>query len=605
MAAYNGVNGTPCTDNRHLLSTVLRDEWGFDGLVVSDWGAVNDRVAAVAAGTDLEMPGGHGVFDREVRAALDEGRLPADSVRACADRVLDLVARAPGEPGPPAPLDDHDGLARAAAAACTVLLTNDGTLPLSAGATVALIGTFAHEPRYQGTGSSRVNPTRLTTAAEEFSRRGLAVRHAPGYDPDGTVSPQLRADAVAAAAACDVAVVMVGLPHVAESEGFDREHLRLPDSHDALVEAVCAANPRTVVAVSNGAPVLMPWAAAPAAILECYLGGQAGGAALVDVLCGDAEPGGRLAETFPVRQEDVAADPYFPGQSHQVQYREGLAVGYRHAVTSGVEPLFPFGHGLGYSTFEFGPAEVGAEAVRAGDPVRVTVPVTNTGDRAGSTVVQVYLHDRTGRVARPRRWLAGFAKVHLDPGETALTRIDVESRAFAVFDTGTWRIPAGEYALEMGTSSADILQTVEVTVIGGSTGGDGPAPLVAAGDEQFARRLGRGIPAPRPVRPYSRMSTIGQIAGNPVGRLVRGLSLRVGGYYGEPDPAVARMILRSVDELPLRSVAMLSEGRVGMDMIDALVHVVNGRPDRALTWAARRGAAGLARRLRSRGLPRG
>lgn len=352
MAAYNRLNGPHGTAHRELLTEILREEWGFDGLVMSDWGATADRVAAVRAGMDLEMPGSRGAYDSDVLAAVRSGDLDPTHVQTSAQRVLDLVAVSPrpgvDEPRLAALADEHDALARRAAAEGTVLLTNDGVLPLRPGTRVALVGAFAEHPRYQGHGSSHVTPTRLTTALEALRDKGVEVTYAPGYDPaDPVPDARLVAEAVAAARDADVAVVLVGLPGSYESEGFDRDHLRLPPQHDELVRAVAAAAPRTVVALANGSPVLLPWRDDVGAILECYLGGQAGGGALADVLLGDREPGGRLAETFPARLEDVAADPWFPGQPRQVEYREGLFVGYRHHVTAGTEPLFAFGHGLG------------------------------------------------------------------------------------------------------------------------------------------------------------------------------------------------------------------------------------------------------------------
>jgi beta-glucosidase len=590
MASYNLINGTYACDNEELLTGILREEWGFDGLVMSDWGATNDRVAGVRAGMDLEMPGSRGAFDPELRAALADGRLARRELERSAQRVLSLVAASPAAPGPAADLEAHDALARRAAAESSVLLTNDGLLPLAPGVNVALIGAFADQPRFQGSGSSLVNAVRVTTARAAFAARGADFTYAPGYQADGSApDPRLREQAVAAAAGADVVVLLAGLPGSYESEGFDRDHLRLPREQDDLIEAVCAVNPRTVVVLANGAPVLMPWVHVPAAILECYLGGQAGGAALADVLWGDVEPAGRLAETFPVRAEDVASDPYFPGEPHQVEYREGLAVGYRHATTAGITPLFAFGHGLGYTTFTLDRARVASAEVTAGEDVEVSVRVTNTGKRAGSTVVQVYRHDRTGRVPRPRRELAAYAKVHLGPGATQDIRIAVPARAFA-FWHGGWQIPDGPHDLEIGWSSEDIVTTVGVTVRGGYTGRLPARPLIAASESAFAARLGRPVPEPRPVTPYVRVSTIGELSGNPIGRVLREVSLRVA-QYRDADPVTAAMIRRSVEEMPLRGMALFSQGRITLGQVDAIVDLANRRPDRVMRsfagWATR------------------
>lgn len=589
MAAYNLVNGTYATDNKYLLTDILRDEWGFDGLVMSDWAATNDRVAGVLAGMDLEMPGSSGAFDAEVSKAVEDGRLSVADLSVCTDRVRRLVERSPVEQGPAVDFAAHDALARRAAAECSVLLTNDGLLPLAPEATVALIGAFAEQPRFQGSGSSLVNAVTVTTAKEAFSARGIQVTYAPGYHSDGSApDPRLLSEAVEAATSCDVVVLMVGLPGLFESEGYDRDHLNLPREQEELITAVCKANSRTVVALSNGSPVVMPWVSAPAAILESYLGGQASGGALVDVLYGTVEPAGRLAETFPLRSEDVASDPYFPGQPHQVEYREGLYVGYRYATSAGVQPLFAFGHGLGYSTFEVEAASCPG-SVTAGESVRLTVSLANTGDRDGSTVVQVYRRDLTGLVARPVRELAGFAKVRLGAGETTEIEIELQPRAFAFWHDG-WQIPQGDYEVEVGLSSVDIRARVPLTLTDGFTQKLPHEPLVAATDEEFAQRLGRPIPTPRPVKPYCRNTTVGEISGNPVGKLLREVSYRVTDVKNA-DPLTRKMIVKSVDEGPLRSLALFSAGKVSLGQVDGLVNLLNGRPDRVLKsfagWATR------------------
>ena len=585
MAAYNQVNGEYATGNRRLVTDILRGEWGFDGLVMSDWAATADRVAAVRAGLDLEMPGSQGLSDGEVLDAVGRGTLAAGLVTASAQRVLDLVARSPRAAPSGLPVDAHDALARRAAAEGTVLLTNDGLLPLAPGQSVALIGDFAREPRFQGSGSSLVNPTRITTALDEFRRRGVEFTFTPGI-----------AGAVEAARDADVAVVMVGLPPADESEGYDRTHLRLPEEHDRLVAAVAAANPRTVVALSNGSPVLMPWKDAPAAILECYLGGQASGGALADVLYGDVEPGGRLAETFPAAQADVAADPYFPGEPHQVEYREGLFVGYRQAGT----PLFAFGHGLGYTTFAWGAATVDRETVEAGEPVTVSLTVTNAGERPGSDVVQVYLSDRTGVVLRPRHELAGFAKVRLEPGASQAVTITLPARAFAYYDVGVadWRIPGGSFDIEIARSSVDIVQTLTVKVEGGvDTAPEGPrTPAVSSSDELFADRLGRPVPRPRSVRPFTRQSSLEELRAGLAGRLLYAALWRMAPFDKETraDEAAMKMYKRAFDEMPLRAAAIYSAGKMRWNTVDTLLDLINGERRPAVT----RLVTVLARRLK-------
>jgi beta-glucosidase len=584
MAAYNLVNGERCSSSRRLLTEVLREEWGFDGLVMSDWGAVAERVGGIAAGMDLEMPSSAGAYDRDVIDAVQDGRLDPAAVSTSAQRVLDLAARAPREPsGREIPVAAHDALARRAAADGAVLLSNDGLLPLDPDGSVALIGAFAEHPRYQGAGSSQVNPTRLTTVRDALVERGATVTYAAGYDPRRAEPDQdLIDEAVAAARDADVAVVLVGLPGSYESEGFDRDHLRLPPQHDTLVWAVCAANPRTVVVLCNGAPVLLPWREEPMAILEAYLGGQAGGGAIVDVLLGEAEPGGRLAETFPATQADVAADPWFPGEPRQVQHREGLFVGYRHAVTAGSEPAFPFGHGLSYTTFAWGEPSASAARITADDAVTISLEVANTGERPGSDVVQVYRHDRTGVVLRPRRELVGFAKVRLAPGERRTVDIVVPPRAFAFYDVEArgWRTPAGAHDLEIARSSTDVVATVALEVVDGVTAAPEPPDTepIAASDAAFAARLGRPLPAPRPVRPFTRDSTVAEVQGTTVGRLLARALRKAMPVAEDVDEGLRAMVERSAAEAPLRHFVAFSRGRIRPALLDTLIEALNGRP---------------------------
>ncbi|UYN83507.1 MAG: glycoside hydrolase family 3 C-terminal domain-containing protein [Microcella sp.] len=586
MAAYNRVNGHHATGARWLLTNILRDEWGFDGVVVSDWGATADRAAGVTAGMDLEMPGGAGT-EPALRAALADGTLDPAHVALSAQRVIDLAMDAPAGPAPTMPelLEAHDALARRAAASSSVVLTNDGILPLQPGTRVALIGAFAEAPRYQGSGSSLVTPTRLTTAREALEAAGFEVTYSPGYEPVRSAPDAVLIDeAVAVARDADVAIVMVGLPGIAESEGFDRETLALPAQHDALVEAVAAVNPRTVVALSVGAPVLLPWRDEVAAILLSYLGGQASGGALADALLGAVEPAGRLAETWPVTQGDVAADPYFPGDRAQVHYREGLFVGYRHATTAEVSPAFAFGHGLGYGSSEWGAVRASAASIAAGVSVTISVEVTNTGERARTELVQVYAHDRSGVVLRPRRELVGFARAPLGPGETRAIEVSVDADDLRFWDarTSSWALPRGPVDLEVARSSELVEAVVTLDVKGTATDSGEPSstPPIAASDALWARRLGRKIPAAAPARPFTRESTIGDIAHTLTGRALSWAMRRMMPLSDDDknDPASMALIERTVAELPLRGLAQMSQGRVTWKTVDAVVAFANRRP---------------------------
>jgi beta-glucosidase len=594
MCAYNRVNGVYCSDNTLLLTGILRDEWGFDGLVMSDWGATNDRVAGIAAGLDLEMPSSGGASDGLIREAIADGSLTEGGLDAAATRVVGLALRAlPGLRDDDASFDAaaHHELARRAAVESTVLLTNDGILPLEPTGRIAVIGAFAESPRYQGGGSSRVTPTSLDAplgALRERIEESASLTYVRGYDAQTGESDDAMIDsAVRSADASDVVVLFAGLPETYESEGLDREHMRLPAGHERLIEAVCAANPRTVVVLSNGAPVEMAWAEMPAAIVEGYLGGQAGGRAIVDVLFGDQDPGGRLAETFPVLQTDVLADAYFPGAPRQVEYREGLYVGYRYFATAGVPVRFPFGHGLSYTTFEFGQPRLSAERVAVGDEVEVRVPVTNTGQRRGSTVAQVYVRDVEASFDRPAVELAGFTKVGLDPGEATEAAVVLDRNSFAHFDVDSadWQVEGGEFEVLVGESIADIRGRVSLWVESDFTPAADTRPRACpARNREFSAMLGRAIPSPEPRRPFTRTSAIEDLEQTRLGRRVlsRLLTTAQRRASGWDDPATRALLERVLLEMPLRNLVTMSGGALSWRTLDVLIDALNGRYGSAL-----------------------
>jgi beta-glucosidase len=469
MCSYNRVNGVYASEHPWLLTTVLRDEWGFDGLVMSDWGAVNDRVAGVQAGLDLEMPSSGGRTDAQLVAAVRDGRLDEAYVDQAAGRVADLVGRvlAGRRPDASYDVDAHHALAREVAAAGIVLLRNEnGLLPLAPGASVAVIGEFARTPRYQGAGSSLINPTRLDNALDAI--RATATNHvsfAPGFTLDGRADDRLVAEAVAAAGAADVAVVFLGLPDAYESEGFDRTDIELPDDQAALLDAVHAANPRTVVVLANGGVVRVAgFADRVPALLEGWLLGQAGGSAVSDVLYGVVNPSGRLAETIPVRLEDTPAYLNFPGEHGHVRYGEGLFVGYRWYDARDVAVSFPFGHGLSYTTFQYDAVTV---TPRDGGLV-ARVTVTNTGGPDGHEVVQVYASVPGSSVVRPVRELVAFQKVWVPAGESVAVELTVSRDDLAYYDVRTagWVVEGGDYLVHVGASSRDLRASATVAIEG-------------------------------------------------------------------------------------------------------------------------------------------
>jgi beta-glucosidase len=484
MCAYNKVNGVYASENHWLLTEVLRDEWGYEGLVVSDWGSVADRVAAVAAGLDLTMPGPDDAGDEELAAAVAAGRLDAAALSRAAGRVRALAEKAAARTPGDYDQEEHHALAREIAGRAIVLLKNDGgLLPLPAGGgtgSVALIGEFARTPRYQGGGSSRITPTRLDDALTEITAATEAtVLFAPGYavddgaerDPDAD-DDDLLAEAVAIARASDVALVFVGSAR--ETEGADSGGIDLPEAHQDLITEVAKVNPRTVVILSNGAVLrTAPWDAAVPAVVEGWLLGQAGGSAIADVLFGRVNPSGRLAETIPLSVKDHPSYLDFPGEHGHVRYGEGLFVGYRGFDAREQPVAYPFGFGLSYTTFSYGQATATATA----GGLEVRVPVTNAGDRDGREVVQVYVSLPGSQVSRAPRELKAFASVPLSAGETREVVLTVDRDDLAYWDTrlDRWVVEGGEYHCAVGASSRDLRTTAVAEV----RGDDARVPLTA------------------------------------------------------------------------------------------------------------------------------
>jgi len=470
MASYNKVNGVYASQNRWLLTDLLRTEWGFAGAVVSDWGAVSDRVAGVEAGMDLEMPGSGGGTDQQIVDAVRSGRLAESDVDAAVRRVVRL-AELPHTATGELDVAAHHALARSLAAESIVLLKNDdGTLPLDGALTIAVIGEFATAPRFQGGGSSHINPTRVDVPLEGIRRladeRGALVESAPGYAIAGGDDAELLREAVELAGRVDVAVVFVGLGDREESEGFDRTTLDLPAAQIAVIRAVATAARRTVVVLSNGGVVsLEGWHDEVDAIVEGWLLGQAGGSAMADVLFGVVNPSGHLAETIPLRLEDNPSWNNFPGEQGHVRYGEGVMVGYRHYETAAQPVRYPFGHGLSYTTFATTGLQV---AVTGPDTAVATVTVTNTGAVAGKHVVQAYVASAAGPVRRPVRELRAFAKLALEPGETRIVELSLDRRAFAYWDIelSGWVVPAGGYTVQIGHDVSHIAAEQQISLTG-------------------------------------------------------------------------------------------------------------------------------------------
>lgn len=550
MCSYNKVNGVYASHNTWLLTDVLRNDWGFDGAVLSDWGAVSDRVEGVRAGMDLEMPGSDGSTDAQIVEAVREGRLAEDLVDASVRRVLNLT-ELPYEATNYLDFDGHHAVARQAAAESIVLLKNDSVLPLPAGSSIAVVGAFATAPRYQGGGSSHINPTRVDTALDEIralaEAEGCRVKVAPGFslDVDAPASDveALQTEGVKVAADADIAVVFAGLSDREESEGFDRETLLLPDAQVALIRAIAATGTPTIVVLSNGGVVsLESWHDDVAAIVEAWLLGQASGGAIADILFGVVNPSGHLAETIPLRLEDNPSWLNFPGEQGHVRYGEGVFVGYRHYTTIGAPVRYPFGHGLSYTTFRTDGVEARVEGK---DTVKVNVTVTNTGARSGKHVVQVYVSTATGAVRRPLRELRAFDKVPLEPGEQRRIEFLLDRRAFAYWDIeiGEWVVPAGAYTVQVCADASTVLAEQTVMLAGDSL-----------------------------VRELTLKSTVGDWFGHPVvgPQLMAGLAASMTAEQAEqaqqnPDG------LKMVESMPMQQFLVFTKGAIAPETLDQFI----------------------------------
>ena len=469
MCSYNRINGTYAAENKEMLTDVLRKEWGFDGFVVSDWGAVNDRVPDLEAGLDLEMPSSDGVNDRLIVEAVKEGRLKEEVLDQAVENILNIVFRYEENRDKTAVFDrdkDHELAKKVAEETCVLLKNEDSILPLEEKEEIAFIGKYAGKPRYQGGGSSHINSHKVTSAWDCVKDWGN-ISFTEGFRDDvDQTDKALLTEAVELAKKAKAAVIFAGLPDSFESEGFDRTHMRMPDCQNELIARVAAVQPNTVVVLHNGSPVEMPWADQVKGILEAYLGGQAVGAAVVDILFGKVNPSGKLPETIPYQLEDNPSYLYYSGEGDRVEYREGVFVGYRYYDKKKMAVRFPFGYGLSYTTFAYSEPKISAQRIQDTDTVTIRVDVTNTGSRAGKEVVQLYVSAPDSRVIRPVRELRGFDKIELAPGETKMVSFTLDKRAFAYWNTDIhdWYVESGKYLLQIGGSSRDIAIEQEVYV---------------------------------------------------------------------------------------------------------------------------------------------
>ena len=582
MSAYNKVNDIYANENHHLLVDILRKEWGFDGAVVTDWGGANDHVEGVKNGSTLEMPSPGLGGARKLLKAVAEGSLTEQEIDLQVDELLELVlsTTAAIEKAPRKFDEDaHHQLAKRAAAESIVLLKNEGgILPLKHGRKVALIGDFARTPRYQGAGSSMVNPTRVDSLKDAMETAELElVGCCAGYERSGQRNKAYLDEAVSQAKLADVVILCIGLDESSESEGLDRTHIGIPAVQKQLLDAVTAANPNVVAVVSAGSVIETDWVEKCKAVVHGYLGGQAGAGAMLEVLTGWQNPCGKLAETIPLRYEDTPAARYFPGRKQKAEYREGLYVGYRYYETANKAVRYPFGYGLSYTTFAYSDLKVNAD--------KVTFTITNTGSVAGAEIAQLYVEKPDAAVFRPARELKGFAKVFLKAGESKAVTIPLDDKTFRYWNVATdrWEVEGGSYQLLVGANVQDIRLTADITLPG--TGAPDPyagreLPDYRTGniqnipDAEFEALLGRPLPEEKTA--IDRTMTLGELnhSRSPLCWLIAGvltLLLRSGEKKGKPNLNILFQY-----NMPLRGLAQMTNGMIGDEFVDGLVLEAKG-----------------------------
>ncbi len=554
MCAYNAINGAFCAENKLLLNDILRDEWGSEAFVVTDWGAIKDRAKGVAAGLDLEMPGGPNATGEEIVEAVKQGTLAEADLDKTVLRLLQFVKDCVDQRKPDATIDRNAcrHLARKLAGECAVLMKNEGDLlPLKENQKVAFIGEFAEKPRYQGAGSSHINVPHAVSALETA---GDAVLYARGYDVHSdTTDEAMLQEAVETAKKVDIAVIFAGLPDAFETEGADRDHMCLPDNQNELIKAVSKANPNTVVVLHGGSPVELPWLQSVPALLCVYLGGEQVGAATVDLLYGKVNPSGHLAETWPIRLQDNPSYLNFPGEEGIVTYAEGIFVGYRYYDKKEMPVNFCFGHGLSYTQFEYANLKLDKVSLTDQDTLTVSVDVKNIGSVAGKAAVQLYVRDVESTVRRPVRELRAFEKIALQPSEIKTVTFTLDKRAFAYWEPKChdFFVESGEFVIEIGESSRDIRLNQSVRV-------EGTTPLAFTVTEQ---------------------TTIGQLLKHPKGKVIIGNMMRSSAmsHVDQTDTmgeGSERMMQGMTMGIPLG--ALVSYGRLTRGQLKELIQQLNG-----------------------------
>lgn len=591
MCSYNKINGAYSSENDWLLNKVLRDEWGFNGYVMSDWGAVCDRVKGVKAGLDLEMPSSGEMRTNKLLKAVNNGELKEEVLDISCERILSKVFQYLDKKDDQAVFDrekDHEK-AHKAALETMVLLKNDGVLPLSKKQKIAFIGGFAAEPRYQGGGSSHIMTDNCVSALEAV-RDICHVKFAKGFSgTDDIYDETLAKNAIETAKGADVAVVFAGLPEFMESEGFDRKHLNLPGNQNKLISEIAKVQKNVVVVLHNGSPVIMPWLKDVSAVLECYLGGEAVGEAQIDILFGKENPSGKLAETFPLTLADTPSFGNFPGGTKTVEYREGIYVGYRYYDKAKKDVLFPFGFGLSYTSFEYSDIKLSDKALTPGGNLTVSFKVKNTGKRAGAETAQIYIAAPEGKTYKTQKELKEFIKVCLKPGEEKELSVTLEPRAFMFYNTkiGNWDGENGEYKIMVGSSSRDIRLEKTILMSGFSNDKldlkkDLPsyyrAEIHTVPNEEFERLLGFPIPEtnfPSDMK-FTIYNTFADASYTKLGRFIEKMIRLTLEHSDIGSLGNVEMMVCCALESSVLNAAAMSQGALSEDMAKAIVDLFNG-----------------------------
>ena len=577
MSSYNRVNGTYANENRDLLLDTLRGRWSFDGFVMSDWGASNDHVEGVRNGSALEMPAPGLDSAMNLVEAVKSGKLSEADLDARVEELLNVVA-ATYEPVANASKtidrEDYQTMARRCAAESIVLLENDGILPLKAGSRVAIVGEFAEKPRYQGAGSSLVNPTKVENLIDHLKDKGLnLLGYARGYSRENdSADMELLHEAVQLCAGADVVLLCMGLDECSEIEGQDRTTLELPESQTSLLHALARVNSNIVLVLSGGAPFRMPESNLFRAAIHGYLAGQAGAPAMADALVGIVNPSGKLSESWPMKLEDTPCHRYYPGTGRTCEYREGLYVGYRYYDTAGIPVHYPFGHGLSYTTFAYSNLQA--------DTNRVTFTITNTGNVPGAEVAQLYISCKDSKLYRPRKELKGFAKVFLAPGESREVTIGLDDKAFRYFDINTkqFEVESGDYEISVAASVSDVKLTAAVEITGTAVPAAQQLPTYAdanitnVSDAEFTALLGHPIPDGSWTKEIDINDPLSRL-GDARSGLIR-LIFRVLKKKMESDPSDSMMLY--IFHLPLRGMAKTTAGMITENMVRDMLDMANG-----------------------------